>query len=114
MNSFGEDEDGDSPPPAPEPSAEPSETETAGTAYGGSLFLMYLDKARLLILARLHRLVLQKRRKKRPRRRITRLREAIQLGALGALARAVGTHAEGDRIYARANVERAELTEYYS
>src|SRR6266566_8065622 len=113
MNSFWKEAGGDS--RRPELSTEPAQTETEENAHRRSWVPGHLDKARFLIFARLHRIVLQKRHRKRPRqRRIVRLREAIQLGALQVLAPPRDTHAGAGKIYARAHVAHTELTECYS
>jgi hypothetical protein len=102
--------------PDPEEKLDPEERtspeQTSGIRKPGSALL---TGARSLVLARLHRVVLRKRRKRRPRQsRIVRLRETVQLSALQMLAPVNDARNLSDEIYARARLERAELTECYT
>lgn len=116
MSSFWEMIRGHTWRPNAEPSVPPEKTEEEQRAHNRMWVPRHLEGARSLVFARLQRLVLRNsRRNKRPRRpRLVRLREAVQLGALQMLAPAKDTQAEAAEIYARANVERAELTESYT
>jgi hypothetical protein len=103
--------------PGAEPPSPPEETETeANEELGVRMPLMrHLAYVKSMIFIRIHRLVLLKRRNKRARRpRLLRVREAVQLGTLQKLVSSNDTQAAASEIYARARVERAELTECYA
>ena len=112
MSSFWEKIGGRTWRPDPEPPVPPEQTEPEESARLRKRVPRYLADARSLVFARLHRLILRKRRKKRRRQStFVRLREAAQLGTLQMLAPAKDPQTE---IYARAAVENAELTECYT
>lgn len=102
-------------PDGPEEAEEAEEAVPEGGAYGRASPLRYLEALRSLIFARLYRLALQRRRqKRRGRPGLVSLRSAIQRRALQVLAPGKDAQAGTENVYARARLERAELTESYA